>query len=326
MEHQIAEQVRLLIVDDRAADAELSARLIAGGGYRCTWHRVETEAEFRAELREFQPDLILSDFTLPRYNGMEALELAAQEAPETPFIFVSGSIGAQRAAEALTRGANDYVAKHDMSRLVPAVARALEGRSSRAVVDRRRLHPSTAAPNFELDAIERTQRLSAALPILGQLRAATREARGRKELMQAACRIVFDSRQWAYVFGLLMDAKSRTALPVCWLGAGAEHGGEARFHLERSEPEDSSFTGRALRIGSPLVYMDVTAYSGVMSAHERAVAMPGGTVVSLPLVVSGSIVGGLTMGTAKRACVSEQELVLLEMFAGQLAAGVCAGR
>jgi CheY-like chemotaxis protein len=102
--------LRLLIVDDQHPDAELSALQIARGGYPCTWRRVETEADFSTELREFAPDLILSDFTLPQYNGLSALELAVSEAPGVPFIFVSGTIGEKRAAEALARG--DWATNH----------------------------------------------------------------------------------------------------------------------------------------------------------------------------------------------------------------------
>ena len=130
MEHPL----RLLIVDDQQPDAELSARQIARGGYPCTWRRVETEAEFRAELRGFAPDLIISDFTLPQYDGLSALKLAVSEAPGVPFIFVSGTIGEKRAAEALTRGAADYVSKNDLTRLVPALTRVLgESGASSAV-------------------------------------------------------------------------------------------------------------------------------------------------------------------------------------------------
>src|SRR5579862_7584676 len=110
--------IRLLIVDDQPYDAELSARQITRGGFPCTWRRVETETRFREELRQFAPDVILSDFSLPQYNGLAALELAVSEAPKIPFIFVSGTIGEKRAAEALTRGASDYVSKNDRTRLV----------------------------------------------------------------------------------------------------------------------------------------------------------------------------------------------------------------
>ena len=142
MEHPL----RLLIVDDQQPDAELSARQIARGGYPCTWRRVETEAEFRAELRGFAPDLILSDFTLPQYDGLSALELAVSEAPGVPFIFVSGTIGEKRAAEALTRGAADYVSKSDLTRLVPALTRVL--RESRALATLQTLPDKSVAPHF----------------------------------------------------------------------------------------------------------------------------------------------------------------------------------
>ena len=117
--------MRLLIVDDQYPDAELSAHQIARSGYPCTWRRVETEAEFRKQLREFEPHLILSDFSMPQYDGLSALELAKSEAPEVPFIFVSGTIGEKRATEALTRGAADYVSKRDLTRLAPAVRRVM---------------------------------------------------------------------------------------------------------------------------------------------------------------------------------------------------------
>jgi len=125
--------LRLLIVDDQYPDAELSALQIARGGYPCTWRRVETEADFSMELREFAPDLILSDFTLPQFDGLSAFELALNQAPGVPFIFVSGTIGEKRATEALARGAADYVSKDDLTRLVPAVARVMTDARANAV-------------------------------------------------------------------------------------------------------------------------------------------------------------------------------------------------
>src|SRR5215469_4316637 len=104
--------LRLLIVDDHVPDAELTARQIARGGFPCTWRRVETEHDFRTQLHEFRPQLIISDFTLPGYDGLSALALASTETPRVPFIFVSGTIGEKRALEALNRGASDYVCKN----------------------------------------------------------------------------------------------------------------------------------------------------------------------------------------------------------------------
>ena len=101
------QELRLLILEDVAAEAELLVRQLKTAGLRCAWRRVETEAAFQEALRELQPDLIISDFSLPRYDGSAALALAVREAPETPFIFVSGTIGEERAIDVLKQGAVD---------------------------------------------------------------------------------------------------------------------------------------------------------------------------------------------------------------------------
>jgi CheY-like chemotaxis protein len=74
--------------------------------------RVETRSEFLAEITRFRPDLILSDFSLPSFNGMAALEIALQKCPDVPFIFVTGSLGEEVAIDTLKKGATDYVLKH----------------------------------------------------------------------------------------------------------------------------------------------------------------------------------------------------------------------
>jgi EAL domain-containing protein (putative c-di-GMP-specific phosphodiesterase class I)/CheY-like chemotaxis protein len=116
---------RLLLVEDVPAEAELTVRELEKSGLLFSWRRVETEMELRRELREFRPTLILSDFTLPQFDGLQALQLSRTLAPQTPFIFVSGSIGEERAIDALQKGATDYVLKSNLSRLVSAVRRAL---------------------------------------------------------------------------------------------------------------------------------------------------------------------------------------------------------
>src|SRR5512146_1353874 len=111
------QDLRLLILEDVAAEAELAVRALETAGLDCSWRRVASETEFRAGLRELRPDVILSDFSLPGFDGMLALAIVAAEAPETPFIFVSGTIGEERAIDALRHGAGDYVLKTNLVRL-----------------------------------------------------------------------------------------------------------------------------------------------------------------------------------------------------------------
>ncbi|MHB9099056.1 MAG: response regulator, partial [Syntrophales bacterium] len=115
----------ILILEDRPADAELVQFELQEAGLRFTAKVVMTKDDFLRELQEFPPDLILSDYDLPQYNGALALAEAKGRCPDTPFILVTGAVGEDRAIEILTQGAKDYVLKSRLQRLVPAVQRAL---------------------------------------------------------------------------------------------------------------------------------------------------------------------------------------------------------
>ena len=117
--------LKVLLVEDRPEDAELLLREMSSRGLIVTSRRVETSIEFEEALDSFAPDLILSDYTLPGFQGTAALEIANRKLPDTPFIFVSGTIGEERAIQALKQGAVDYVLKENRARLVPAIERAV---------------------------------------------------------------------------------------------------------------------------------------------------------------------------------------------------------
>jgi two-component system cell cycle sensor histidine kinase/response regulator CckA len=118
--------LHLLHLEDNIPDSELISEVILQEWPDCRINRVQTRGEFLAALRKNELDLILSDFTMPGFNGLSALALAGQLCPETPFIFLSGTIGEDAAVEALKNGATDYVIKDRMSRLVPVIRRALQ--------------------------------------------------------------------------------------------------------------------------------------------------------------------------------------------------------
>jgi DNA-binding response OmpR family regulator len=99
-------EIRLLFVEDEPAEAELSIRYVRRAGIQCIGRRVETEAALRDALRDFKPDIVLSDFTLPSFDGLSALKVAREAAPDLPFIFVSGTIGEERAIEARRGGSS----------------------------------------------------------------------------------------------------------------------------------------------------------------------------------------------------------------------------
>jgi DNA-binding NtrC family response regulator len=125
-------KLRILIVEDQNTDAELMERELRKGGLSFSSKRVETKEDFLKELKVFAPDLILSDYKLPSFNGSSALAIAREQCPKVPFIFVSGTIGEELAIETLKEGATDYVLKERLSRLVPAASRALSEAEERA--------------------------------------------------------------------------------------------------------------------------------------------------------------------------------------------------
>jgi diguanylate cyclase (GGDEF)-like protein/PAS domain S-box-containing protein len=140
------------MVEDSVADAELCARELDRAGLSFELLRVETRAAFEQALREFGPDLVLSDFTLAgAFDGLVALELARSQLADVPFVFVSGTIGEDRAVEAVKRGATDYVAKNRMQRLAVVVERAIDEARQRAA--RRRAEQELERTRSQLNGI-----------------------------------------------------------------------------------------------------------------------------------------------------------------------------
>src|SRR5260221_117793 len=142
----MTERLRILLVEDLASDAELEMLELERAGLSVTHSIVDNKKSFVDALREFEPDVILSDFSMPGFDGTTAVALSREMRPDTPFIFVSGTIGEESAIDALKSGATDYVMKTNLVRLPGAVTRAL--RDGKARVGRsqtEKYHCSAAA-------------------------------------------------------------------------------------------------------------------------------------------------------------------------------------
>jgi two-component system sensor histidine kinase UhpB len=139
--------IRLLIIEDSADDAELVQRLLRQGGYEIAAERVDSALGLTQALEE-KWDVVISDYSMPQFLGSEALRMVRKRTPETPFIFVSGTIGEDTATEAMRVGAQDYVLKTNLRRLVPAVKREL-----REAENRRRLKERVQSDQIILNSI-----------------------------------------------------------------------------------------------------------------------------------------------------------------------------
>ena len=119
--------LRLLHLEDNLTDAQLVRDTLAGEGLLCEIMQATNRENFEAALLKGPFDLIITDYAIPGWNGLEALGQVRQKDPTVPFIFFSGALGEERAVEALKRGATDYVLKSRLSRLLPVIHRALNG-------------------------------------------------------------------------------------------------------------------------------------------------------------------------------------------------------
>ena len=119
------EMLHVLHIEDSKEDSDLVKQLLLSNGINCQMTRIETRPQVFDALEKNSFDLILADCRLPHFSGLHALEIAHALKPDIPFVFVSGTIGEETAIESLRNGATDYVLKDRLSRLVPAVRRAL---------------------------------------------------------------------------------------------------------------------------------------------------------------------------------------------------------
>lgn len=296
--------LRLLILEDVAAEAELAVHQLKRAGLHCTWTRVESESAFREALYELRPDLIISDFSLPGYDGSAALDLTRREAPEIPFIFVSGTIGEERAIEALKAGAVDYVLKTNLERLAPAVRRALK---------------DVAARRAQRAAEARIERLTRVLQMLSAINAGVVRIRDRTQLFEETCRIAHDVGKYASAFVVLIDPHTRIARPVAWSGAAAEFRNLVSFPVDSvTAPEDETVTGRVLRTGVEAICNDLLGAGNRLKFGDRLFSLSINCLVSIPLLVDETPVGAFTVGSVESCAMSEEELDMLREVAANL--------
>ena len=123
--------LNFLLVEDSQLDADLILEELHRGGFDPKWKRVQTEAEFLAEIGKL-PDVILCDYSMPGFNGLRAAELLEESGLNIPFLLVSGTVGEDVAVEAMKHGATDYLLKDRLARLGSAVRSALEQQRLRA--------------------------------------------------------------------------------------------------------------------------------------------------------------------------------------------------
>ena len=159
--------IRILIVEDNLSDAQLAEREVRRADILCTFRRVDTRDGMVAALREFSPDVIITDHSLPHFGARDAIQVAQQLSPGTPVIVVTGRLGDESAVQYLQGGAADYIVKDHLQRLGPAVLRALGTKRSRE--EQARAHQLQAATYRIAQVALSTPGLQELWPVIHQI-------------------------------------------------------------------------------------------------------------------------------------------------------------
>ena len=295
--------IRVLFVEDIADEADLSLAQLKRAGLACVSRRVETEADMRTALQEFQPTIILSDFSLPRFDGMSALTIAREVCPDIPFIFVSGTIGEERAINALLCGAADYVLKSNPARLAPAVRRALDD------VEVRNQREQQQAQIARLDRV---------LRMLSGVNALVVRIRDRTELLKETCRLAVSVGGYSTA---IVSAKQPGAFglqPVAWSGVSDKVTDALRAIVAESATRPTSIIGRVMQSGTPFVCNDSTSLEGTVNFNALMVKAGMRSLVALPLTIDNTTVGVVLLVARDPGAISEEELRMLREVSGNL--------
>lgn len=230
------EAIDILLLEDDDPDAELLSARLELDGVHASIHRARDRASFIDALRRKTPDVILSDYNIPGYSGCAALDDAREVAPGVPFLFVSGAMGEEIAIESLKRGATDYVLKHRLERLGPAVRRALRERANhleRLRIEKERDALLEAETRARLDA----ERASAAHRFLGDASKALASTLDLREALGRVMRFLVPSfADWAAVDLIREDGGMERV--ACAHRNAAHELGLASFWNE-NQPQDS---------------------------------------------------------------------------------------
>jgi diguanylate cyclase (GGDEF)-like protein len=288
--------IRILLLEENAEHAELVFQHLRTQGIRFVSHCVDTEPAMREALSTFQPNVVLSDFGLPRFDGLSALNVALELAADVPFIFVSGTIGEEQAIEALRRGAVDYVMKTNLSRLGPAVTRALAEAAARRQI----------------------ARLSRVLRMLSGINGAVVRIRERPELFSEACRLAVAVGGYAMAMVLLKKPGRRRIEPIAWSDAGGRGAALIRNSIVESAARENSTINTLLRTGAPFVCND-TDHLPAEQDMKRILGEAGlRSLVAIPLTIDHTTVGILILAALPAGALSDEELQMLREVAANL--------
>ncbi|HEX6004135.1 MAG TPA: diguanylate cyclase [Burkholderiales bacterium] len=293
--------LKVLLVEDAPADAELAIRTLQRAGIACESRIVASERELERELERFGPHIVLSDFSLPGFDGLGALRVVRERGADIPYIFVSGTIGEERAIDALRNGATDYVLKSNLARLPAAVTRAM--REAEEARQRRRQD-------------QKIVRMDRVRGVQSGVSACIVRTRDRRQLFQEICNIAAERGGFRMAWIGLTVADTMSVIPVAWSGHHASHI-EAFVRRPAELLGEQSAIGRAVRSRKEIVVNRIAAEPR-LALRTQALQMGYGSMIALPLVCEDTVIGFWVIYAAESDFFGVEETRLLSDVAADV--------
>ncbi|HTV63156.1 MAG TPA: response regulator [Verrucomicrobiae bacterium] len=296
-------KVRILHVEDDSHDRELVAEALRAEGLKCDIVCVASESEFRAALDRCQFDVILSDFSVPLFDGAGALAVAKACRAGVPFLYVSGTIGEERAVEELKGGATDYVLKDRLERLGPAVRRALSEARERAEHIRAELR---------VRQLNRTYAVSSAI---NQLILRGGEP---QDVLHSACRIAVEKGDFRMAWIGMLDATGQSLKPRASAGVAEGYLDMVNIDL-RDAVRSACPSARALLSGEYQISNDIRNDPLMRPWRSAALERNYLSTAAFPLMVAGKSIGVFVFYATEPDFFDTDELRLLDELAKDIA-------
>ena len=296
--------LKILLVEDAGADAQLLFRELKRSGLAFDARRVQTESDFLLQLVGYSPDIIVSDFSIPGFGGVRALEITRQHMPELPFVFVSGALGEDKEAELLRLGATDYILKTNLTRLAAALTRAIG--ESEAKLARRK-------------AELRSLNLGNLYAALSEANATLARSQARDQLFQDVCRIAVTRGGFHFAWVGLSDCDAGILRPVATFGNAAGFLDGLEIPIAADKPGGHLPAAGAVRDGRACVCNDTLADERIAVWHERMRNCSIRSAASVPLLLEGKAIGSLSLYASEIQHFDDERMHLLNEFAGNIA-------
>jgi signal transduction histidine kinase/FixJ family two-component response regulator len=289
--------LKVLIVEDRPADAELMLYELERVGFEPLWRRVDTEKDYLIEL-DTAPDIILADHTLPDFGAERALNLLKARGLDIPFIVVTGSISEEVAVERIKQGADDYILKDRMARLGDAVVRAL--REKRLYVEKLQAEESLKRRYQELQTLQDLSQIILTAPNI----AATMERILDKVMSLGP----FD-------LGIIRLSDSRSPELNSVAARGYRHPENIQNHrLETTDAAARTLTSGVIALKKPRIEEDVAKSQGLRTWKKEGVQ----SAIIIPVQARDEVLGILQLGTRSKRKFNPHEVRLLLTAADQM--------